>query len=442
MLKKLTLLCIFLGFGLTFTPVHASTDCHANLADYNNTWYPDGLWSSRPWRKKHNYCLYEDMELVAPMKFYISGVPLTIDLNNHVLTISEDNYMFFRGWFEGRLTIKNGTIMIAEGSSASSSLNFDDVNEIRFDNVRLTSQSDTSNFIYIENTKKLELKNCIIEFDATNGAVVRSNSDQLNILFKENLFLGRENALSEEALERAHILKIHRANKTIKSITLINNRLMDWETPFTLAGKGNIRDIYQHNNTHVNVESLTDDETAVIWDYVPEGTPFVNAVDPETLPDPAPEENGEEESVEEEPLVSVLPATLISFSKEQQENGGNHASNAVDGDEETRWAAFTHGFHDWIVVDLGDSHTIERVEIDPYKGRNYQYEIEYSDSPDNDFFQVSDLRRRQANSGRLTGSFSPVQARYVKLRVTDLDNPGGNSGWTSLYEFKVFGTTP
>ena len=131
------------------------------------------------------------------------------------------------------------------------------------------------------------------------------------------------------------------------------------------------------------------------------------------------------------------------------EEGGNIASNANDGDDNTRWSAYgpSDRANHWIEFDLGDVYNIERLTLMPYMGtsRNYQYEIWVKSDADAQWsLKNEDNTRPFASQGYTmvasgtTPSVvrsdvmlsSPTLARYVAIRV-----PGGTGSTTLTATF-------
>lgn len=136
------------------------------------------------------------------------------------------------------------------------------------------------------------------------------------------------------------------------------------------------------------------------------------------------------------PTPAPTPSNLVlnkpvTYSSQQT---GNEATHAVDGDIATRWSAEI--YPQWIRVDLGATHSINKTEIAPYLDRAYRYKIEVSTDGTN-YIQVVDRTNNMTGGPLLTDTFSAVSARYVRLTVTGAYNYTGT--WVSILEFRVFG---
>ncbi len=105
----------------------------------------------------------------------------------------------------------------------------------------------------------------------------------------------------------------------------------------------------------------------------------------------------------------------------------------VDGDSATGWAsAARKSDPQWIMVDLGKSQSINRVQLTWEKAYAKSYELQVSD----DGVKWADIYQTTAGKGgvedltRLHG-----QGRYIRLYGTERATNGGSS----LYEFEVYG---
>ena len=120
----------------------------------------------------------------------------------------------------------------------------------------------------------------------------------------------------------------------------------------------------------------------------------------------------------------------VNYSSEQS---GNEASDLVDGNEDTRWAAQT--FPEWVDVDLGSTMTINQTQVVPYNERAYQYRVEVS-TDGITYTEVVDRTSNTTGGSLLVDNFMPVSARYVRITVTGASGYTGD--WISLREFRIF----
>ena len=120
------------------------------------------------------------------------------------------------------------------------------------------------------------------------------------------------------------------------------------------------------------------------------------------------------------------------------ENDEHDASQANDGDADTRWCADDEpeGVPDWWMVDLRKAADLSGCQIRwPYDGMHYRYKVEGS-ADGKHWSMLSDQTKATATTQvhdlKLAGA-KPV--RYVKITITGLDD--GCS--PSICEVKVFG---
>ena len=122
----------------------------------------------------------------------------------------------------------------------------------------------------------------------------------------------------------------------------------------------------------------------------------------------------------------------------ENEQSSNPASNAVDGDPDSRWSA--ENFPQSLVVDLGALSNINRTEVIPFNNRAYQYIIEFATEIDGNYSLLVDRSNNStqgSNNSPITDTFDETAARYVRITVSgaaEYDGP-----WTSIEELRVFG---
>jgi beta-glucanase (GH16 family) len=115
--------------------------------------------------------------------------------------------------------------------------------------------------------------------------------------------------------------------------------------------------------------------------------------------------------------------------------GNNQGAFAVDGNQSTRWES---DFSDpqFILVDLGSTYTINRVEIDWEAAYATYYQI-----------QLSDNQQQWTTASNITGSdggtdvidLNGATARYVRMYGTQRTTIGGVQYGYSIFEFEVYG---
>lgn len=101
------------------------------------------------------------------------------------------------------------------------------------------------------------------------------------------------------------------------------------------------------------------------------------------------------------------------------------ASRAVDGKASTRWASGNWGASpQWIRVDLGEQHRIDRVSIDWEKAAAKSYEIQVSDDA---AAWRTVWSTTTGNGGLDTATFDPVTTRHVRVLCTERTTTYGYS---------------
>lgn len=109
--------------------------------------------------------------------------------------------------------------------------------------------------------------------------------------------------------------------------------------------------------------------------------------------------------------------------------GENVAQNAVDGNLDTRWESnYKNGC--WLLVDLGATKSINGVNIYWEGAYAKEYDIEVS-SDGESFTTVASVTL--THEGEEITSFSPIDARYIRVNCKTRSTVFGNS----IYEFKA-----
>ena len=121
---------------------------------------------------------------------------------------------------------------------------------------------------------------------------------------------------------------------------------------------------------------------------------------------------------------------MVCSSEPQPENGCSHT---VDNNLDNRWSA--SGFPQWVQVDLGDVYSIGGVNVHPFKNRAYQYYVEVKTDADAPYVPVVNRSGNTQGGSMIADTFSPVPARYVRLRVESAYNYSGP--WVSIREWQV-----
>lgn len=135
----------------------------------------------------------------------------------------------------------------------------------------------------------------------------------------------------------------------------------------------------------------------------------------------------------------------VRFSTQQMEGGSgdNPASNAVDGDINTRWStARDSTWPQWIEVDLGTVRTINKTEVICFSDRAYQFTLDVASDTNGVYTQVVDRTGNTtpgAVESPIIDTFGPVDTRYVRITVTGAHEYGGP--WTSIIESRIFNSS-
>lgn len=120
----------------------------------------------------------------------------------------------------------------------------------------------------------------------------------------------------------------------------------------------------------------------------------------------------------------------VIFSLQQT---GNEAHYINDGDAvNTRWSASP--YPQWVRIDLGAVYSINSTELVPLSNRAYQYLVEAS-IDGSSYTQVVNRTGNTTGGAVFTDNFSLINARYIRLTVTDCYNYTGT--WISILEFRV-----
>jgi hypothetical protein len=111
---------------------------------------------------------------------------------------------------------------------------------------------------------------------------------------------------------------------------------------------------------------------------------------------------------------------------------GGKPEEITDGSTNSRWASKSNDA-EWIYVDLGQEHLVNRVELN----WEYAYAKEYKIQVSTDAKNWTDaITVKEGQQGIQSHSFDEITARYVRMLGVKR-----GSGWGySLWDFKVFGT--
>jgi hypothetical protein len=111
------------------------------------------------------------------------------------------------------------------------------------------------------------------------------------------------------------------------------------------------------------------------------------------------------------------------------------SSNLVDNDLRTRWSAAA--YPQSAEIDLGSVYDINRFDLYPFEGRDYQYIIELKSEEGAPYMSVVNQSANDAG-GNVFGTDVRARGRYLKLTVTGANTYAGSL--VELNELKVFGS--
>jgi len=130
------------------------------------------------------------------------------------------------------------------------------------------------------------------------------------------------------------------------------------------------------------------------------------------------------------PSISLLKPNSASST---EDNLGNIAANAVDGNPATRWSS-TYADPQWYQVDLGKIYDITQVIIYWEVASAKTYSIEVSDNGLN--WQTIMVKSNMPSGARKDEIVLSGSGRYIRMNGTERTTIWGYS----MYEFEVYGT--
>ncbi|WP_052431121.1 glycoside hydrolase family 2 [Robinsoniella peoriensis] len=137
------------------------------------------------------------------------------------------------------------------------------------------------------------------------------------------------------------------------------------------------------------------------------------------------------------PQSLALHKTVTASSEENKPGAVNLMNHAVDGKDDTRWAANSSNYPQTYTIDLGAKTDMRMIGISWFTNsgsRQYKYKIYVSDNKDSGYTEIID-RSNNSVTGYVPDSVN-VSGRYVKIEVTGSNN-GGNA---SIHEIDIFGS--
>ena len=130
------------------------------------------------------------------------------------------------------------------------------------------------------------------------------------------------------------------------------------------------------------------------------------------------------------PSISLLKPNSASST---EDNLGNIAANAVDGNPATRWSS-KYTDPQWYQVDLGKKYNITQVIIYWEVASAKNYSIEVSDNGVN--WEIISVKSNMPAGARIDEISLTAAGRYIRMNGTARTTAWGYS----MYEFEVYGT--
>lgn len=131
------------------------------------------------------------------------------------------------------------------------------------------------------------------------------------------------------------------------------------------------------------------------------------------------------------PSISLLKPNSASST---ENNLGNIAANAVDGNPATRWSS-AYADPQWYQVDLGKNYDISRVTIYWEAASAKTYSIEVSDNGLN--WRTIMVKSNMPSGARIDDIVLSGSGRYIRMFGTERTTSWGYS----MYEFEVYGSS-
>ena len=127
------------------------------------------------------------------------------------------------------------------------------------------------------------------------------------------------------------------------------------------------------------------------------------------------------------PVAGAFPISLATVSSFTV---GNEAGNAVDGNQFSAWQAQT-GLPQWIILDLGQVRTVGGVGLYAASNKPRGFTIETSQNAET-WSQIADVHNAAYVNDWSVTQFQGVDARYVRVTITDSDSPA------TAYEIEIY----
>jgi putative membrane-bound dehydrogenase-like protein len=132
--------------------------------------------------------------------------------------------------------------------------------------------------------------------------------------------------------------------------------------------------------------------------------------------------------------VAPANATIVTATASTEQDSEKDASQAVDGNVETRWCASDGSFPQWYQLAFDKAQKLSGLKIVwEDKSRSYQYILE--GSMDGKTWSVlSDAGKNEAN-GDTNATFTKTEVKFVRITATG----SSNGGWASIFEISPQG---
>jgi hypothetical protein len=113
----------------------------------------------------------------------------------------------------------------------------------------------------------------------------------------------------------------------------------------------------------------------------------------------------------------------------------NWAAKINDSINDTKWAI--DGYNNWLIIDLGHTYELNKIELVPNKDRDYQFKLELSDDLIN-WTMATDQTANTTGGALITKTFAPKSGRYARFTVTGATTYTGT--WITILELRLFNT--
>jgi hypothetical protein len=138
------------------------------------------------------------------------------------------------------------------------------------------------------------------------------------------------------------------------------------------------------------------------------------------------------------PPAQPLTATNLAFDKpasaSSEESASYRAENAVDASDFSRWASEQGVDPQWLMVDLEDTYTIDKVKIYWQYASAIEYKVQIADSPTGPWTDCASVTNSYDYEHWRTLAFAPQTGRYVRVYCMQRRTEWGYS----IFELEVY----